>query len=307
MNKIWINFKINVYAIERIVIYPITIVCTLFTFYTFIEKLLDESNIDAWITNKPLVIILLCVIVIATCQAYCYFCKHQIVEINNRKVGVWVDGYEKNMDKLLKRNVGKEKIVCVIGINDRFSMSKADGRGVHAAVLKKFYGNRKEHKRLQKDVLKQCKKKNIKPDENGRYKSGSIVTVPMRIQDSKFRNVYLMFVVNSKTEKNSVIGPAPNTFLREVFREFDEERPVKVLMPIFSARNVGHKKDDSDDYFPSCFHTLANIMFQYMEINMFKGNCHMILSIHKDELTDRKLMIGDVIQYIRQIGRMING
>ncbi|MGG7058957.1 hypothetical protein ACQPUZ_11725 [Clostridium tertium] len=250
------------------------------------------------ITNLIYFLVFLGGIYIIIETIYEFFKKEFVIKVihenEENKIIIKIGSYEDNMDEILNKiKFTNKQAIFIVGINDKVNMSIAERKGVHKAVLDKFYTNEEQCSILQEKVDKSFEK----TDEfYGKF--GGIGLIEHN------DNSRIMFVINSKYEaeqSTSIIGPQPTDIIIKVFEKLEKESVEIVQIPILSSINV---KGISNSIKYSI--TIAEIIEQYFKeiLNPNNINYDLVLSIRKEDLKKKSITIKYIINFINNIKYM---
>lgn len=236
-----------------------------------------------------------------------YIIVYSIYEVNKKEIIVKlktdkkiklilkIGNYEENMKDVLQRAKKENKdAIFIIGINDEISMSRAERRGVHRAVLDEFYKEEEECNKLQERVAAEFNKiDNFKGD------FGDIGIVDHN-EYSKF-----LFIINSKFEEGrstSIIGPQPSDMIRNIFKELETQAAEIVQIPILSSRNVRCTQNNKIKFSV----TIAEIVTQYFQevINNNNIDYDLVISLRKQDLEENLISTNEIIRFIKNLKAM---
>lgn len=212
-----------------------------------------------------------------------------------QKIIIKLGSYADNMEDVLnKANSENKESIFVIGINDEVNMEKAQKKGVHKAVMSKFYPTKAESEDLQHRVNKAFNKK----DDMG-CKFGEVGMV------NHLENSQILFVVNSKFEEEkstSILGPQPTDIIRKVFKTLEKQSVDVVQMPILSSTNV--RCTDNKKIIYSV--TIAEIIDEYFKelLNTSNIDYDLVLSLRKEDLKDNNISARDIVKFIEDLKPM---
>lgn len=266
-------------------------------FYNIVSKL-PIINTKEKITLFMYLILIIGMIYIVAISIYELFRDEVSIKIkthNENKIIIRLGSYENNMEKILSDIEGTDKdAIFVIGINDEVNMSLAEKRGVHKAVLDKFYSNEKDYNLLESKV------NNI----FGIYDSTKDRFGEIGLVDHN-QNSKLMFVINSKHEEGqstSIVGPQPTDILKNVFKNLETQSAEIVQLPILSSRNVRCFENNKIIYSV----TIAEIIEEYFTqiLNNRNINYDLVLSIRKQDLKENFITLNSIVKFIEELKPM---
>lgn len=236
-----------------------------------------------------------------------YIIMYSIYEVNKKEIIIKlktdreiklilkIGNYQDNMKDVIDRAKTENKdAIFVIGINDELSMSRAERRGVHKAVLDEFYRDEEKCNKLQSKVIEEFNKiSNFKGD------FGDIGIVD-HDEYSKF-----LFIINSKFEegrKTSIVGPQPSDIIRSIFKELETQSAEIVQMPVISSRNVRCTENNKIKFSV----TIAEIVTQYFEqvINNHNIDYDLVISIRKQDLEENLISTSEIVKFVKNLKAM---
>lgn len=224
--------------------------------------------------------------------------KETIIKIEgNRKskLILKIGNYQDNMKDVIDRAKNEKKdAIFIIGINDELSMSRAERRGVHKAVLDEFYKDEDKCNELQERVNEAFNK-----NDNFEGKFGDIGIVD-NDEYSKF-----LFIINSKFEegrKTSIIGPQPSDIIRSAFKELETQAAEIVQIPVISSRNVRCTQNNKIKFSV----TIAEIVTQYFQqvINNNNIEYDLVISFRKEDLEENSITINEMVKFVENLKNM---
>lgn len=206
-----------------------------------------------------------------------------------------IGSYQDNMKEVINRAKKEKKdAIFIIGVNDEISMSKAERRGVHKAVLDEFYKDEEKCNELQERVNKAFNKND---SFKGNFGDIGIVT---HDEYSKF-----LFIINSKFEEGrstSIVGPQPSDLIRSAFKELESQSSEIVQIPVISSRNVRCTENNKIKFSV----TIAEIVTQYFQqvINNNNIDYDLVISLRKEDLEENLIGINEIVRFINNLKAM---
>ncbi|MGL4451041.1 MAG: hypothetical protein ACRCTZ_07630 [Sarcina sp.] len=267
-------------------------------FYTAIKSFFNISNKED-ITMMIYYILFIGIIFIVCWSIYEIFKSDFEVKImtdKEHKIIIKIGDYADNMYEVLKQaNERGKEAMFVIGINNKVQCNTAERRGVHSAVLKKFYSNEEEYEVLQNEVNHAFNK----TDDQMKIEYGKSGIVDFK-DDSK-----IMFIVNSESEegkKTSIVGPQPKSIITSMFETLEYQSAEVVQVPILSSRNVKSLELNKIKYSI----TIAEIVESYFKeiLNNKSISYDLVLSVRKQDLKENFLTAQEIIRFINNLKPM---
>lgn len=206
-----------------------------------------------------------------------------------------IGNYQDNMKDVI--NIAKKEkkdAIFIIGINDELSMSRAERRGIHKAVLEEFYKDEERCNDLQDRVNKEFNKNDSFKGEFGE----------IRIVDHDEYSKFL-FIINSKFEegrRTSIVGPQPSDIIRSAFKELETQSSEIVQIPVISSRNVRCTENNKIKFSV----TIAEIVTQYFEqvINNNNIDYDLVISFRKEDLEENLISTNEIVKFIKNLKAM---
>ncbi len=266
-------------------------------FYKLIERLTFISDKNS-INSIMYIVLFIGLVYIFIYSIYEVFRKQVVINIkadDNPKIIIKLDSYENNMESVINNlKDSNDNAIFVIGINDEIDASKAQRRGVHKAVIDKFYNTQERFELLHKRTQKA-----FESIINTEDKYGEIGLV------EHDENSKIMFVINSKNgseKSHSIIGPQPTEIIKNIFNCLESYDVNVVQMPILSSKNV--LSIDNDKIRFSII--IVEIIEEYFKqvLNNKNKNYDLILSIREEDLKVNSITLGNIVKFIEELKPM---
>ena len=275
-------------------------------FYSVISNMdivKTKSDIDLFMY----VILILGLIYIVVHSVFEVFKREIVIKIKTKqeqKIIIKIGNYEENMEDILNRiEETDNRAIFVIGINDEINMVKAEGRGVHKSVIKKFYITKEQENILQSRVnqafgIDTIDNRASEIQSNEKKEFGEVCLVPHNKKSE------IMFVVNSKfgSDQNShILGPQPTDIMEGIFNTLRKRKVDVVQMPVLSSSNVKTSEEKAILFSV----TIAEVVAKYFkEIINNEITYDLILSIRKEDLDKNLITKNSIIKFIEEIKPM---
>ncbi|MGL5151276.1 MAG: hypothetical protein ACRC7N_11965 [Clostridium sp.] len=265
--------------------------------FDFVKHIIKDVS-QTKITSVFYVICFIGIVIITIRKIYDTFKSEFVIKVKGdkeQKLIIKLGDYAENMDDVLRMASNEKKeAMFVIGINDEASMDIAEKRGVHRAVMERFYTDEEEISKLQLRTNEAFNK--VSSETLGFGEIG----VVEHLDDSK-----IMFVVNSRFEEEkstSILGPQPKDIIKSVFSVLEKQSAEIVQIPILSSRNV--KSIENKKIIFSV--TIAEIVDEYFKELLHTGNkdYDLVLSIRKEDLEENCISARDIVKFIKDLKPM---
>lgn len=224
--------------------------------------------------------------------------KEAVIKVKTDRetnITIKVGNYENNMETLITdiQNTDRDA-VFVIGINNEVNGTRAQKRGVHKAIIDKFYNS--------EEMFKSFQRKTVKAFNNVDFTKNNFGEVGFVKHNE---NSKIMFVINSKNseeQNKSIVGPNPTDIIKRIFKSLESEQVDIVQMPIISSKNVVCIGDEKIRFSI----IIVEIIEEYFKqlLNDKNINYRLILSIREEDLKDNSITLGEIVRFIENLKHM---
>ena len=194
------------------------------------------------------------------------------------KYGASITLYKCDYTKSMKKLAKKKRLMCVIGVNDRFEMINIGPTGVHRAVRDTFFSP-DEYKIFTENVKEYVEKK-LGKQYGKQMAAYTCVRVPIKSAKYKNKDSQALMVVNSKlTEPGKLIhGYKVEKVVEHVFDELVELDWETVLFPVISGANVGNR--DKAQY----LNTIELIVREFLKLGESRNGKHLVIALNPESI-----------------------
>lgn len=265
--------------------------------YDIISKVYIFSS-EKKINISMYLILIIGIIIIVIYSIHEVLKKEAVIKVKTDRetnITIKVGNYENNMETLITdiQNTDKD-MVFVVGINNQVDGARAQKRGVHKAIIDKFYNSEEMFKSFQRKTLKAFK--NIDFTKNNFGEVGFV---------EHNENSKIMFVINSKNseeQNKSIIGPNPTDIIKCIFKNLESEQVDIVQMPIISSKNIVCIGDEKIRFSI----IIVEIIEEYFKqlLNDKNINYRLVLSIREEDLKDNSITLGEIVRFIENLKHM---
>ena len=213
------------------------------------------------------------------------------------KYGASITLYKSDYTKSMKKLAKKRRLICVIGVNDRFEMINIGPTGVHRAVRDTFFSP-DEYKIFTENVKEYVEQK-LGKKYGKQMAAYTCVRAPIKSSKYKNKDSQALMVVNSKlTEPGKLIhGYKVEKVVGHVFDELVELDWETVLFPVISGANVGNR--DKAQY----LNTIELIVREFLKLRESRNGKHLVIALNPETIRENDYEFSEIGSLIELLCR----